>query len=38
MKDFINDFYIYDFIVIINNDDSSGESDIEIEKEKLTEK
>ena len=37
VKDFINDFYTYDFTGIIQNDDSSGESDIEIDLE-LTEK
>ena len=30
MKDFINDFNTYDFTEIIHNDDSSDESNIEI--------
>ena len=34
MKDFINDFYTYDFTGIIHNDDSSDESDIEIDLER----
>ena len=37
MKDFINDFQIHDFTGITHNDDSSDESDIEIDLE-LTEK
>ena len=37
MKDFINDFYLYDFAGIIHNDNSSHETDIEIDL-KLTEK
>ena len=31
MKDFINDFYSYDFTGIIHNDESSDESDFEID-------
>ena len=30
-KDFINDFYTYDFTGIIDNNDSSDESDTEID-------
>ena len=37
IKDFINDFYTHDFIGIIHNDDSSDESDFEINLD-LTEK
>ena len=37
MKYFSNDFYTYDFTTIIHNNDSSDESDIEIDLE-LTEK
>ena len=37
MKNFIIDFYKYDFTGIIHNDDSSEESDIEIDLE-LTKK
>ena len=37
MKDFINDFYTYDFTGIIHNNESSDESDTEINLE-LTEK
>ena len=37
MKDFINDFYTYDFTGIIQHEDSSDESDTEIDLE-LTEK
>ena len=33
MKDFINDFYTYDFTGIIHNDDSSDDSSIEIDLE-----
>ena len=37
MKDFINDFYTYDFTGIIQNDGSSDESGTEVNLE-LTEK
>ena len=37
IKDFINDFYTYDFTGIIHNDGSSDKNDIEIDIE-LTEK
>ena len=37
MKDFINDFYTYDFTGFIHNDGSSDEIDIEIDIE-FTEK
>ena len=37
IKDFINDFYTHDFTGIIHNDDSSDESDFEINLD-LTEK
>ena len=37
MKDFINDFYKNDFTGIIHNNDTSDESDIEIDLE-FTEK
>ena len=37
MKDFINDFYTYEFTGIIHNYDSPAESDIEMDLE-LTEK
>ena len=37
MKDFINDFYTYDFTSTIDNDDRSGWIDIEIDLE-FTEK
>ena len=37
MKDFINNFYTYDFTGIFHNDSSSDKSDIEIHLE-LTEK
>ena len=33
MKDFINDFYTYDFTRIIHNGDRSDESDAEIDLE-----
>ena len=33
MKDFINDFYTYDFTGIIHNDDSSDDSGTEIDLE-----
>ena len=33
MKDFISDFYTYDFTGVIQNNDSSDESDIEIDLE-----
>ena len=35
MKDFIDDFYSYDFTGILHNDESSDESDIEIDLESL---
>ena len=31
MKDFIDDFYSYDFTVILHNDESSDDSDSDIE-------
>ena len=37
MKDFINNFYPYDFNGIIHNDDNLDENDIEIDLE-LTDK
>ena len=37
MKDFINDFYTYEFTGTIHKDDSPDESDIEMDLE-LTEK
>ena len=35
MKDFIDDFYSYDFTGILHNDESSDESDIEINLESI---
>ena len=35
MKDFIDDFYSYDFTGILHNDESSDDSDIEIDLEKV---
>ena len=35
MKDFIKDFYSYDFTGIIYNDESSDDSDIEIDLESV---
>ena len=35
MKDFIDDFYTYDFTGILHNDKSSDDSDIEIDLEKV---
>ena len=32
MKDFINEFYTYDFTWIIHNDDNSDENDFEIDQ------
>ena len=35
MKDFIDDFYSYDFTGILRNDESSDDSDIEIDLESV---
>ena len=35
LKDFIDDFYSYDFTGILHNDESSDDSDIEIDLEKV---
>ena len=35
MKDFIDDFYSYDFTGILHNDESSDDSDIEIDLESV---
>ena len=35
MKDFIDDFYSYDFTGILHNDESSNNSDIEIDLESV---
>ena len=35
MKDFIDDFYTYDFTGILHNDKSSDDSDIEIDLESV---
>ena len=35
MKDFTDDFYSYDFICILHNDESSVDSDIEIDLESV---
>ena len=35
MKDFIKDFYSYDFTSILYNDESSDDSDIEIDLESV---
>ena len=35
MKDFIDDFYSYDFAGILYNDESSDDSDIEIDLESV---
>ena len=35
MKDFIKDFYSYDFTGILYNDESSDDSDIEIDLESV---
>ena len=35
LKDFIDDFYSYDFTGILHNDESSDDSDIEIDLESV---
>ena len=35
MKDFIDDFYSYDFTGILHNDESSDDSDIEIDSKSV---
>ena len=35
MKDFIDDFYSYDFTGILDNDENSDDSDIEIDFESV---
>ena len=35
MKDFLDDFYSYDFTGILHNDESSDDSDIEIDLESV---
>ena len=35
MKDFIDDFYSYDFTGILHNDESSDDSDIELDLESV---